>query len=111
MSRASCSLALPWVAASAAGDTAVGWPARAHVSVCLRCQARLSYLRRIQRELSRMGEIRMPAPPGLEWQVMSSLNAIPGRGARRFRPTAAAAALISVVAAVILLRMRARVTA
>lgn len=106
-----CELALPLVASSAVEDREVVAPLRGHTSSCLRCQARHAAMARTARELRELAEKGEAAPLDLEWRVMSSLEgdlAVP----RSWRiPVAIAAALVSMLAALLIWRFRPRAAA
>ncbi|HIE21185.1 MAG TPA: hypothetical protein EYP73_01140 [Acidimicrobiia bacterium] len=106
-----CELALPLVASAAVEEREIVAPLRRHTSSCLRCQARHAAMARAAQELRGLAVSREIAPPDLEWRVMSSLEgdlAVP----RSWRiPVTVAAALVSMVAAVLIWRFRPRTVA
>jgi len=100
-----CGIAAPFVANGAVEGTEVAGPLRAHVSACLKCQARRAAMTRTARELTAMGDVGLKAPADLEWRVMASLEGDPAAKSWR-APVAVTAAVLS--AAVLIWRRRPR---
>ncbi len=69
------------------GAGSARWPASGrdarHVETCLRCQAELARYRRISRLLAQLREEREVLPPGLVRDVLSSVEQVALRRARR----------------------------
>lgn len=103
-----CEVAAPFIANSAVDGVAVVRPLRAHTTTCLRCQARHAAMAKTARALVAMADEATPAPPDLEWRVMSSLEGDLAVERSLAKPAALVAALISMVAAVLIWRLRPR---
>lgn len=84
-------------------------PARAHVAGCLRCQAELAGYRRLRRSLRALADTPPQVDPALHHDILSSLDRVDLRRARRV-PTRAAATLggLAAAAGVIALATRQR---
>ncbi len=69
------------------GGDGTRWPATGrdvrHVETCLRCQAELARYRRVARRLAQLREEREVLPPGLVRDVLSSVEKVALRRARR----------------------------
>lgn len=105
-----CEVAAPFVANSAVDGVDVIRPLRSHTSTCLRCQARHAAMSKTARELIAMAGETTPAPPDLEWRVMSSLEGDLAVERSLKKPIAVAAAVVSMVAAILIWRLRPRTT-
>lgn len=105
-----CELAAPFVANSAVDGVEVVRPLLSHTSTCLKCQARSVAMTRTARALTAMADETVPAPPGLEWRVMSSLEGDLAVGRSFARPAAIFAAMLSMAAAIVIWRLRPRST-
>lgn len=103
-----CELAAPFVANSAVDDTEVIGLFRSHTGTCLKCQARHAAMSKTARELRSMENERMPAPADLEWRVMTSLEGDLAVSRSWRRPLAWSAAAVSMVAAILIWRLRPR---
>ena len=101
-----CELAAPFVANSAVEGGEVVRPFRAHVAVCLKCQARHAAMTKTARELAAMERHRIAAPADLEWRVMSSLEGELAVARSWRKPVAVLAALASMAAAIVIWRLR-----
>lgn len=100
-----CELAAPFVANAAIEGSVAIRPFRAHSTTCLKCQARYAAMRRTARALAVMAGECQPAPPGLEWKVMSSLEGDLAVERTLTRPLALLAAVLSMAAAVVVWRL------
>jgi len=105
-----CEMAAPFVANSAVDGDAVTRLFRSHASTCLKCQARHAAMSRTARELSSMDAERFAAPADLEWRVMSSLEGDLAVIRTWTKPVAWAAAAVSMVAAILIWRLRPRIS-
>ena len=105
-----CELAAPFVANSAVGGGDVAVPFRAHVTSCLRCQARHAAMSRTARGLSALERERLSAPADLEWRVMSSLEGDLAVTRTWKKPVAWSAAIVSMAAAVVIWRLRLKIS-
>lgn len=105
-----CEVAAPFVANSAVDGVEVVRPLRSHTGRCLKCQARHAAMTRTARALSAMTDETAPAPPDLEWRVMSSLEGDLALERSLAWPATLLAALISMAAAVLIWRLRPRST-
>ncbi len=103
-----CEVAAPFVANSALEDTPVIWPLRAHTDSCLRCQAREAAMARTGREMRALSSETDPAPKDLEWRVLSSLEGDLAISRTWAKPITLVAAAISMIAAVVIWRLRPR---
>jgi hypothetical protein len=103
-----CEMAAPFVANSAVEGGEVARPFRSHTGSCLRCQARHAAMSRTARALAAMEGERMTAPADLEWRVMSSLEGDLAVTRTWKKPVAWAAAVASMVAAVLIWKLRPR---
>lgn len=103
-----CELAAPLVATSAVDGKPVARVFRHHTDSCLRCQARHVAMTKAARELAAMAGEHHQAPRDLEWRVMSSLDGELAVARSIRRPIALAAAGLSMVAALIIWRLRPR---
>lgn len=103
-----CEMAAPFVANSAVDGDPVARPFRAHVTTCLRCQARHVAMTRTARELAAMGSDRLAAPADLEWRVMSALEGDLAVARSWRKPVALTAAALSMAAAVLIWKLRPR---
>lgn len=101
-----CELAAPFIANGAVDGREVIRPLRSHTGTCLKCQARHAAMSRTARALATMADETHPAPPGLEWCVMSSLQGDLAVGRTIARPAALVAAIASMAAALIIWRLR-----
>lgn len=101
-----CEVAAPFVANSAVDGVEVVRPLRSHTSTCLKCQARHAAMSKTARMLLSLAEESTPAPPELEWRVMTSLEGDLAVERSLKRPAALIAALASMVAAVLIWRLR-----
>lgn len=101
-----CEAALPFVANSAVDRVEVVRPLRSHARTCLRCQARYAAMSRTARVLTSMADERAPAPPELEWRVMSALEGDLAPDRSVMKPVALLAAFASMLAAVLIWRLR-----
>lgn len=101
-----CEIAAPFVANSAVDDRKIIRPMRSHTNTCLRCQARHAAMSRTARELTTMAGETYPAPHGLEWRVMSSLDGDLAIGRSLAKPIALIAAVASMAAALVIWRLR-----
>lgn len=106
-----CEVAAPFVANSAVEDTDVIWPLRGHAATCLRCQARHAAMAKTGRQLRAMAGESRPAPRDLEWRVMSSLEGDLAVSRSWARPVTLTAAALSMIAAIIIWRLRPRADA
>lgn len=106
-----CEVAAPFVANSAVEESEVIWPFRSHTDTCLRCQARQLAMVKTGRQLKAMAEETNTAPRDLEWKVMSSLEGDLAVSRSWAKPVTLTAAAVSMVAAVIIWRMRPRAQA
>lgn len=105
-----CEVAAPFVANSAVEGSDVVSPLRRHTASCLKCQARHAAMSRTARELAAMEDHQVAAPADLEWRVMTALQgdlALPRTWAR---PLAWAAAAISMAAAIVIWRLRPKIS-
>lgn len=105
-----CEIAAPFVANSAVEGVEIMRPFRSHTATCLRCQARHVAMTRTARALLAMADETTPAPPDLEWRVMSSLDGELAVQRSLRKPAALAAAILSMVAALIIWRLRPKTT-
>jgi hypothetical protein len=105
-----CELAAPFVANSAVERTAVVAPFRSHVDSCLKCQARHAAMSRTARELASMERERLAAPADLEWRVMTSLEGELAIARSWAKPVAWTAALLSMAAAILIWRLRPKIS-
>lgn len=103
-----CEVAAPFVANSAVEATEVSWPFNEHVSSCLRCQARHAAMAKTGRELMAMADSAERAPKDLEWRVMSSLEGDLAVSRSWARPVTLIAAAVSMIAAIVIWRLRPR---
>lgn len=101
-----CELAAPFIANSVVADREIIRSLRGHASMCLKCQARHAAMSKTARALANMADETYSAPPSLEWRVMSSLEVDLAVERTFARPAALAAAFLSMVAAVIIWRLR-----
>jgi hypothetical protein len=101
-----CEIAAPFVANSAVEEAEVIWPLRSHTDSCLRCQARQAAMVRTSRQLKSIASETNSAPRDLEWKVMSSLEGDLAVSRTWAKPVTLTAAAISMVAAVIIWRLR-----
>ena len=101
-----CEVAAPFIANSAVDGSEVVRPLRSHASTCLKCQARHAAMSKTARALQSMADERTPAPPELEWRVMSSLEGDLAVERSLKKPAALIAALASMAAAVLIWRLR-----
>lgn len=106
-----CEVAAPFVANSAIEDNEIIWPIRAHTSTCLKCQARHAAMAKTGRQLKSMADERNPAPRDLEWRVMSSLEGDLAVSRSWAKPVTLVAAAVSMVAAILIWRLRPRARA
>jgi anti-sigma factor RsiW len=105
-----CDVAAPFVANSAVEGNDVARPFRRHSAKCLKCQARHAAMSRTARELASMRDERTAAPADLEWRVLSSLEGDLEVVRTWRKPLALAAALVSMAAAVVIWRLRPRMS-
>jgi hypothetical protein len=103
-----CEIAAPFVANSAVEETEVIWPLRNHTASCLKCQARLAAMAKTGRHLKAMATESNPAPRDLEWRVMSSLEGDLAVSRSWARPLTLTAAAVSMIAAIVIWRLRPR---
>lgn len=103
-----CEVAAPFVANSAVGDTEIIWPVSIHADSCLRCQARQAAMAKTGRELKSMVTETHPAPKDLEWRVMSSLEGDLAVSRSWRKPVTLTAAALSMIAAIVIWRLRPR---
>ncbi|MEX0797467.1 MAG: hypothetical protein WD274_12320 [Acidimicrobiia bacterium] len=103
-----CEIAAPFVANSAVEDSDVIWPLRSHTTSCLKCQARQAAMAKAGRHLKAMATEKTPAPRDLEWRVMSSLEGDLAVSRSWAKPVTLTAAAVSMVAAVLIWRLRPR---
>ena len=103
-----CEVAAPFVANSAVEGSEVARPFRAHVSSCLKCQARQVAMAKVAREMSAMSKEAFRAPLDLEWRVMSSLEGDLAVARSWRTPVALGAAVLSMAAAILIWRLRPR---
>ena len=101
-----CEVAAPFVANSAVEGSEVLGPLRSHTTTCLKCQARHAAMSKTARALQSMANETTPAPPELEWRVMSSLEGDLAVERSLKKPAALVAALASMAAAVLIWRLR-----
>ncbi|MEA1902176.1 MAG: hypothetical protein U9N56_01480 [Actinomycetota bacterium] len=101
-----CELAAPFVANSSVDESEVVGLFRPHVQSCLKCQARHAAMAKTAREMTAMGEMKVKAPPDLEWRVMSSLEGDLAVARSWKAPIALAAALVSMAAAIVIWRFK-----
>ncbi len=101
-----CEVAAPFVANSAVADTEIIWPVSVHADTCLRCQARQAAMAKTGRELKMMATETHPAPKDLEWRVMSSLEGDLAVSRSWRKPVTLTAAALSMIAAVVIWRLR-----
>jgi hypothetical protein len=106
-----CEMAAPFVANAAVEGTEVARPFRDHTTTCLKCQARHTAMTRTARQLRGLAGERTVAPADLEWRVMSSLEGDLAVTRSWKRPVTLLAALLSMAAALIIWRLRPKVTA
>ena len=81
---------LPAFVDDGSGVSVVPAPARAHVAVCLRCQAELANYRRLRRSLRELAESAGPFDPTLEHEILLTLDEFDARIGRRVPGYAAA---------------------
>jgi len=105
-----CEMAAPFVANSAVDGRDVTRPFRSHTTTCLKCQARHVAMSRAARELAAMHDQRWAAPADLEWRVLSSLEGDLEVARTWRKPVALTAAVLSMAAAIIIWRLRPRIT-
>jgi hypothetical protein len=103
-----CEVAAPFVANSAVEAKPVMRPLRGHTDGCLKCQARHAAMTRTARELIAMAGETYDAPKDLEWRVMSSLDGDLAISRTWKAPVTLAAAAASMLAALIIWRLRPR---
>lgn len=103
-----CEVAAPFIANSAVDKKPVVRAFRGHTNGCLRRQARHSAMSRTARALQAMNDYQTPAPPDLEWRVMTSLEGDLAVARSWTKPVAVVAALVSMAAAVLIWRLRPR---
>lgn len=103
-----CEVAAPFVANSAVDQTEVARPLRTHTRGCLKCQARHASMVRTARQLATMAGLEEPAPPDLEWRVMSALEGDLAISRSWRRPLTLVAAVASMAAALVIWRLRPR---
>lgn len=103
-----CEVAAPFVANSAVEDTEVIWPLRTHTTECLKCQARQAAMAKASRYLKSMASESNPAPRDLEWRVMSSLEGDLAVSRSWAKPVTLTAAALSMIAAIVIWRLRPR---
>jgi anti-sigma factor RsiW len=101
-----CEVAAPFIANSAVDGSTVVRPLRSHTTTCLKCQARHAAMSKTARALQSMADERTPAPPELEWRIMSSLEGELAIERSLKKPAALVAALASMAAAVLIWRLR-----
>lgn len=101
-----CEVAVPFIANSAVEGVEVVGLLRPHTSTCLKCQARHAAMSKTARALHSMADETTSAPSELEWRVMSSLEGDLVWKASTKTPLAVAAALASMLAAVLIWRLR-----
>jgi hypothetical protein len=106
-----CEIAAPFVANSAVEDTEVVWPLRSHTASCLKCQARQAAMAKTGRYLRAMASESNTAPRDLEWKVMSSLEGDLAVSRSWAKPVTLTAAAVSMVAAILIWRLRPRARA
>lgn len=105
-----CEMAAPFVANSAVDGTEVTKMFRSHTGTCLKCQARHAAMSRTARELAAMEAERFAAPADLEWRVMTSLEGELALTRTWAKPVAWSAAAVSMAAAILIWRLRPRVS-
>ena len=103
-----CEIAAPFVANSAVEDSDVIWPLRSHIAACLKCQARQAAMAKTGRHLRAMATESHPAPRDLEWKVMSALEGDLAVSRSWAKPVTLTAAAVSMIAAVVIWRLRPR---
>ena len=103
-----CDVAAPFVANSAVEDSEVVWPLRTHTTTCLKCQARHAAMAKTGRQMRDMASETHPAPRDLEWRVMSSLEGELAVSRTWARPVTLTAAALSMLAAILIWRLRPR---
>jgi len=103
-----CEIAAPFVANSAVEDSDVIWPLRSHTTSCLKCQARQAAMAKAGRHLKAMATENNPAPRDLEWRVMSSLEGDLAVSRSWAKPVTLTAAAVSMIAAIVIWRLRPR---
>lgn len=105
-----CELAAPFVANSAVDGAEVVRVFRSHVGICLKCQARRAAMSRTARELASMGAECFAAPADLEWRVMTSLEGELALARTWAKPVAWSAAAVSMAAAILIWRLKPRLS-
>lgn len=101
-----CEIAAPFVANSAVDDTDVVRVFRSHTSSCLRCQARYAAMVKTAREMTSLADVKIEAPPDLEWRVMASLEGDLAVARSWRTPVAVLAAAASMAVAFVMWRFR-----
>ena len=101
-----CELAIPYIANSAVDGDEIVRPLRSHATTCLKCQARHAAMSKTARALQSIAGDRTPAPPELEWRVMSALEGDLAIERSLKKPAALVAALASMAAAILIWRFR-----
>lgn len=105
-----CEMAAPFIANAAVEGGEVFAPFRSHASTCLKCQARHAAMARTARELSALNSHRIAAPADLEWRVMASLEGDLAVSRSWTRPVAWIAAGLSMAAAIVIWRLRPKIS-
>lgn len=103
-----CEIAAPFVANGAVADAEIIWPISLHTDSCLRCQARQAAMAKTGRELRAMATETHPAPKDMEWRVMSCLEGDLAVSRSWKRPVTLIAAALSMIAAIVIWRLRPR---
>ncbi|REK19795.1 MAG: hypothetical protein DWQ40_06540 [Actinobacteria bacterium] len=106
-----CEVAAPFVANSALDGTDVIWPLNHHTASCLKCQARHAAMAKTGRQLRAMAAEKNEAPRDLEWRVMSSLEGDLAVSRSWAKPVTLTAAALSMIAAIVIWRLRPRANA
>lgn len=103
---AMCEVAAPFIANGAVDGREVIRPLRSHTGTCLKCQARHASMSRTARVLTTLADETYPAPPGLEWRVMSSLEGELAIKRTIAKPVALIAAIASMATVLLIWRLR-----
>lgn len=105
-----CEMAAPFIANTAVDGGELFSPFRTHATSCLKCQARHAAMARTARELASLHDHRFAAPADLEWRVMASLEGDLAVARSWRRPLAWSAAVVSMAAAILIWRLKPKIS-
>lgn len=104
--KLACELVAPFAVNSAVDGGQLVQPMRRHTRTCLKCQARRAAMRRTSRAMAAIADETSPAPAGLDWRVMTSLDDTRAEPGGVNKPVALVAGVVSMAAALIIWRLR-----